>query len=335
MKQIARLALVFLASFSLLAPANADVYRTEGIAVDETAANQTEARAAARTTARITGAGRLIERLTLPEDRQAATSPIDIAEIARFYSSIDTDGEEKYTTTRYISTLAVNFDAEPIRDYLDAHGVPFVDGQAGLALLVPMAGQNISPITWGANWTGKDDDTVLTPYVVSQETWDRPVTWPDVAAEAAARGASRAIVASAYSANGQLYSRLSEISPNGQERALAVAGPFISLADAQLGSVDALEREWKRASVVRTTGATVMDVVANFSDIRQWVAIRRGVEASRIVSDLHVQSISTRGADLSFIFAGRPDQLAADLRSRGLQLSGSDAGWTISASGGR
>lgn len=334
MKQIARLALVFLASLSLLAPATADVYRVKGIAVDETAANQAEARAAGRTTARLTGASRLIERITLPEDRQAATSPIDISEIARLIKSVDTDGDEKYTTTRFISVLAVNFDADPIRDYLDARGVAFVDGQAGLALLVPMAGQNISPVTWGEAWAGKDDDTVLTPYVVSQESWDRPVTWPDVAAEAAAQGAARALVASAYSANGQLYSRLSELRPDGQERALAVAGPFASLAEAQAGSVEALEREWKRASVVRTTGATVMDVVANFSDIRQWVAIRRGVEASRIVSDLQVQSISTRGADLSFIFAGRPDQLAADLRSRGLQLSGSDAGWTISTAGG-
>ncbi len=330
MKHIARLVIALAASLCLAAPAIADVYRIGGIPVDETAANQTEARAAARTSARLAGAALLLERLTLPEDRQAATSPIDVSEIARFYKSIDSDGEEKYTTTRYITTLAVNFDADPIRDYLDARGVAFVDGQAGLALLVPMAGQGVSPVSWGNAWFETDDSNVLTPYVVSQDSWDRPVTWDDVGIEAAGRGAARAVVAAAYVSNGQLYSRLSELTRNGQERAIAVAGPFASLAAAQAGSIEALEREWKRASVVRTTGATVMDVVASFRDIRQWVAIRKGVEASRIVRDLHVQSISTRGADLSFVFAGRPDQLAADLRSRGLQLSGSDAGWTIS-----
>lgn len=335
MKQIARLALVFFASLGLIATAAADVYRVGGIAVDETAQNITQARDAARAQARLIAASQLIERLTLPEDRQGAAMPLDPAELARFYNSIDTDGDEKYTATRYISVLAVNFDAEAVRNYFDAHGVPFVDGQAGLALLVPMAGQGLDPVTWGGAWTETDDDTMLTPYVVSQESWDRPVTWPDVAAEAGARRAARAIVAAGYVSNGQLYVRLRELTPNGQESAIAVAGPFASLDAARQGAVEALEREWKRASVVRTTGSTVMDVVADFTDLRQWVAIRRGVEASRIVSDLQVQSISTRGADLSFVFAGRPDQLAADLRSRGLQLSGSDAGWTISTAGGR
>ncbi len=335
MKPIARLLLVLLASFSMLLPASADVFRVSGIAVDETAANYTEAVTAARTQARIIAAGRLIDRLTLPEDRASATSPIDATDIARFADSIDSEAQDQVTATRYISVLAVNFDGDAVRDYLDARSVPFVDGQAGLALLVPLAGQNIQPVTWGATWSGKDNDTVLTPYVVSQETWDRPITWEDVAVEANARGTSRAIVASAYVATGQLYVRLSELTPNSDERALAVAGPFASLEAAQAGAIDATEREWKRASVVRTTGAAVMDVVANFSDLRQWVAIRRGVEASRIVRNVEVQSLSTRGADLSFIFAGRPDQLAADLRSRGLQLSGSDDGWTISTAAGR
>lgn len=329
MKHIARLFLVLIASAAMLVPAYADVFRVSGIAVDETAANQTEARANARTSARLAAANLLIDRLTLPEDRQAATSPIDTADIARFYNSIDSVGEERFTTTRYISVLAVNFDADAVRDYLEARNVPYVDGQAGLALLVPMAGQNVAPQAWSEAWAGKSDDTVLTPYVASPAIWDRPVTWADIASEAAAAGASRAMVASAYMSNGALYSRLSELTPEGEERAIAVAGPYASYTEAQAGSIETAEREWKRASVVRTTGAAVMDVVARFSNIREWVTIRKAVEASRIVRELDVQSISVSGADLSFVFAGRPDQLAADLRSRGLQLSGTDDGYVI------
>ena len=329
MKHIARLFLVLFASAAMLVPAHADVFRISGIAVDETAPNQTEARANARTNARLAAANLLIDRLTLPEDRASATSPIDVSEIARFTNSIDTDGEEKYTTTRYISVLAVNFDADTVRDYLEARNVPYVDGQAGLALLVPVAGQNVAPEAWSQAWAGRSNNNVLTPYVASTAVFDRPVTWADVSAEASSAGASRAIVAAAYMSNGALYSRLSELTPEGEERAIAVAGPYASYEEAQAGSVETAQREWKRASVVRTTGAAVMDVVARFSDIREWVTIRKAVEASRIVRELDVQSISVSGADLSFVFAGRPDQLAADLRSRGLQLSGTDDGYVI------
>jgi hypothetical protein len=48
-----------------------------------------------------------------------------------------------------------------------------------------------------------------------------------------------------------------------------------------------------------------------------------------MISGLKIESISTAGADLTFNYAGRPDQLAADLRARGLTLRGADRGWTI------
>ena len=65
-----------------------------------------------------------------------------------------------------------------------------------------------------------------------------------------------------------------------------------------------------------------MAAVATFNGMPEWVKIRKGIEGSRMISGLKVESISTAGADLTFNFAGRPDQLAADLRARGLTLRG-------------
>jgi hypothetical protein len=51
-----------------------------------------------------------------------------------------------------------------------------------------------------------------------------------------------------------------------------------------------------------------------------------------MVSSLTIDSLSIRGADVSFVYAGRADQLATDLRARGVDLTGEDNGWRLGAS---
>ena len=43
-------------------------------------------------------------------------------------------------------------------------------------------------------------------------------------------------------------------------------------------------------------------------------------------------AMGTVGADISFAYSGRPDQLAADLRSKGVDLSGSEGSWMLRVS---
>jgi hypothetical protein len=108
-------------------------------------------------------------------------------------------------------------------------------------------------------------------------------------------------------------------------------GPYPDLAAAQAGALRELETIWKKSTVVRTTGVTSIAAIALFRDVNDWIRIRNGIEASRIVKEFKVESLSALGADLSLVFAGRPDQLATDLRSKGLVLSGTDAGWRVEA----
>ena len=70
-----------------------------------------------------------------------------------------------------------------------------------------------------------------------------------------------------------------------------------------------------------------VSLIARFQDLQQWTRIRKGLEGSRLVRDLNVESLSVSGADITFAFAGRPEQLAADLRSRGVDLSNANGGW--------
>jgi hypothetical protein len=331
MTLIARFAALLVALTAFAGAAFADPFTVRDLKVDVTAGSAVDAQRQGLAQARQMGAQRLINRLTLPEDRSRATRPIDVNEVARLVKSTETGADEKRTATRYIATLIVNFDAGAVREYLDARGVPFVETQAGRAMIAP-AVSGLDPQAWAATWAGKTDNDVLTPYVVSVEAWDRKPAWQDVAGEVGSLGAIRAVVAEAYSQNGQTYVRLTDVRSGAVDTALAIAGPFGDLASAQAGAVETLENTWKAASIVRTTGSTNMELTASFRDLPSWATIRKGLESSRLVSNLVVESLSTTGADMSFVYAGRPDQLAADLRAKGLDLRGTDNGWTIATS---
>jgi hypothetical protein len=219
--------------------------------------------------------------------------------------------------------------------------VPFVDGQAGKAMIAPAVAGGIDPNAWGAQWTetiteagqqkrvGRSDDTVLTPYVASTESWTRRPTWMDVQAELSAVRANHAVIAEAYMQGGQVYVRLIDLRTGIADPSGTMTGPFPDLASAKAGVIAEMERAWKEQSVVRTSGSNNAKLIALFRDIGEWVKIRKGLETSRLVSNLSVESISSGGADISFVYAGRADQLQADLRSRGVDLRNGDDGWVL------
>jgi hypothetical protein len=311
------------------APAVADVFRVTNIAVDETAATGREARDKAVASARMRGAQRLIERLTLPEDRSAAQ--IQYSDIARLNRGIDIMAGEKSTATRYIAVLGVGFDAASVRAYLDTRGVPFVDSQAGRSLVVPIASGPLDPAAWAEAWRVAADDTSLTPFRVTSGAYPQRPAWEQVASEVTSSAAFRAIHAELIPLGTGMTVRLTESRAGQADTPIGTVGPFADMASAQAGAVKELESIWKKATVVRTSGVTSMSLVAGFRDMNDWLRIRRGLETSRIVKEIKVESLSALGADISFVYAGRPDQLAADLRSKGLNLSGTDGGWRLEA----
>jgi hypothetical protein len=343
MTQIARFATVFAASVALATAAFADPYKVRDLAIDHTAATANEATAQGREMAKLAGAQRLIERLTLPEDRNAARQPLNPADLVKSAISVTTQVQDKRSSTgagvRYTSVVTYSYDAPSVRQYLESRGVPYVDAQAGKALVVPSVAGGLDPVAWGNQWTeavtqsgqttrvGKSDDTVLTPYVASIQSWSRRPSWMEVQDEITTARADRAVIAEAYAQGSQIYVRLIDLRTGAADTSGAVVGPFGDLPSARAAAVAEMERAWKAQSIVRTSGSTNVSVVATFRDIGEWVKIRKGLESSRLVSSFAVESISAAGADLRFAYSGRPEQLAADLRSRGIDLRGADNGW--------
>jgi hypothetical protein len=299
-----------------------------------------------RARAKLKGAERLIERLTLPEDRNAANPPLNPVDVAAFGANVRTQVQDKRSSTpagyNLQSVVAQNYNADSVRKYLESRRVPYVDSQAGKALLVPSVGGGINPNDWSAQWTentaapgqpavikGREDQTVLTPYVASMQVWTRRPTFTDVQGEIGAAGANHAIVAEAYSQGGQIYARIIDLRTGAANASGNVIGPFSGLAATRDGVIAELERAWKTQSIVRTSGSSSVQAVATFRDLGEWVKIRKGLDGSRLISGVRIDALSQAGADVSFSYAGRPDQLSADLRSRGVDFSGADGGWML------
>ncbi|HVY89134.1 MAG TPA: hypothetical protein VG942_09725 [Hyphomonadaceae bacterium] len=343
MTQPIRFAALFAVALVCAGAAFADPYKVRDLTVDKVAPSGAEAIQQGREDAKMIGAQRLIDRLTLAEDR-AQHEALDPATVARFASGVTTQVESKTFAVsggvRATGVVTWSFTAKDMRAYLASKGVPFVDTQAAKVMIIPVAAQGVDPNAWGAQWhdvavangqqqvTGKSDDTVLTPYVASIESWPRRPGWSEVQAELSAQGADHGVIAEAYSQGGQVYVRLIDLR-TGADSSIGVVGPFPDLASAKAGAIAELERAWKAASIVRTSGSTNVSLIASFKDIGEWVRIKRGLENSRLISGLNVESLSVSGADISFAFAGRPDQLAADLRSRGVDLHSADNMWVV------
>jgi hypothetical protein len=348
MKKIARFVALAVASAVVAGSAFAQnpVYRVRDLVVDAVAPSAADASLQGRNAARLVGAQRLIERLTLPEDRASARSPLEASAVAQLYRSYQTQGEMKSSSVsggiRATGLVTWTFEEDRVRAYLDQRGVAYVDNQAATSLIVPVAASNVNAADWGGQWvirsasgvTGKSDESSLAPYVGSTQTWTQRPTTNDIQAELTRTRTEHGVIAEAYMQGPQYYVRLTDMRPTVPNPVIGVVGPFISLSSAQSGAVSELERAWKMASVVRSVGATSVSLTAQFEDIQQWTRIRKGLENSRLVRDLNVESISISGADITFSYGGRPEQLASDLRSRGVDLRNAPGGgWVLLVAG--
>lgn len=345
MKHVVRFVSVFVAFLGLAGAAfgQSPVYRVKDLTLDRVAPSAAEASLQARNEARLIGAQRLIDRLTLPEDRANARRPLDAGEVARLTRSSTAQGEKSSAAPgggfRTTGSITWNFREEDVRKYLEAAGVPYVDSQASLALIVPVA-VGMDPAQWGAQWTvsaapgqlvGKSDETRLTPYIGSTQAWNRRPSLAEVQDELVRVRADRAVIAEIYQQGAQYFVRLVDLSPGVPDPAIGLDGPFVNLSSAEAGVIGALERAWKVSSIVRTAGSTNLALTAAFTDLQEWVKIRKGLESSRLIRDLNVEALSVSGADVSFSFSGRPDQLTTDLRSRGVELQNSSGSWIARA----
>ncbi len=329
------LALAGLGLTLLAGPAAADlrsVYTVRGIPVDETAPTVIEAQRKALAAARLEGARRFMRKITLREDREAAGGLfIDQALAESMAAAVDVE-EETRGGGRYIGVLSVVFNPREVRAYLDQRGVPYLDRQAPLSLLVPLGGGALEAdveADWQAAWPEADPGALAHYVRASGLFYSAGLGWGTVSEEAAAVGAKRAILAQLFGEEGAWRVRLTRVSPAGQ-RALGTTAPVATMEEAVTAATAYLGEIWKQQAMVRSDVKSLARANILYTSIAEWNTLRTALIRSPLVSDFQTLAIARDGALVRFAFAGEDvTRLQTELRQRGVALDPAPDGWVL------
>lgn len=301
------------------------VYTIIDIPVDETAETTIAAQEKAFAAARIIGARRLVDKITLPEDRGAAGGVmIDLDLANRLAAAVDIVEEARGGGT-YRGKLSVVFNPQAVRAYLSDLGVPYVDRQAPLAMIAVDEGSAL------AATLPEEDLFSIAPFklAIIPGGADPDLDYRGIQNEV---GARRVIIARQPTTSSAV-----EILLWTPETVVQLGQLSGSLMPADLArSLRAkLDSDWKQQSVVRSSTRTKVRSTVRYTSIAEWVGLRRALSRSPLISQFNVQALASDGAVIDFAFAGDIDRLRNDLLQRGIAIDEDPAGWTMRSSGYR
>ena len=295
-----------------------DVYTVSSISVDETAPTVIEARERAMAAARMSAARTLINKITLASDRSAVGGiQIDGALASRFTAAVDVE-EETAGAGRYRGKLAVVLNPQTVRAHLDSLKVPYMDAQAPLALMVPVASGGLQSAWTGA--FGERNRGALVPSVTSTYGYSAYSTWSEMAAEANAYNARRGILAELEGRDGAWRVIVSTVTAGGVEP-VGATPPAATLGAAVDAVANLLDESWKQSSIIRDSKRTDVSASVLFTSLAEWNTLRGALARSPLVSDFRTKAVAREGAVVTFSYAGDENRLRNDLIQRGVTLA--------------
>lgn len=328
-------------------------FTVTGVEIDATADTAFEAQRRAMSDGQIRGALRLIERLTLPEDRDSAgLTVISAEEAAALIAGLRISNEQR-SATRYRGVLSVQFDPRAVRSHFAQRGVAFVESQAAPVLVVPVlegeGGDSLWRGGWHEAWLAGGHQHALTPFIAlgSRQGEDgEPLGRGLISAsearnldETALRALARVYdvnavaVILARAGGGQVRTvgmvlHFDEAGVRREELAsMAGAGDF---AGAARRIVQRQEDAWKRIAVVRGAERGELEVTVLFSNLSEWRALQGAVAGAALVENARLDALSRTGAAMMLTHRGARDQVIAELAARGARMERDrELGWTV------
>ncbi len=302
-----------------------DVYTITDIPVDERAASVLEAQQKAFAAARVIGTNRLISRITLPEHRSKAGLILDGQTAQKMALAVDVQ-EETRGGGRYRGVLATVINPREVRPFLKSQGIPYLDRQAPVALIIPVAsGPEI--YDWRAVW-GERQKTTLAPTVTAIGSYDNSVTWEAIQDELATTRASRGIIADLRPGGSVV---LTEITAAGNTP-LGGTGSAATLESSVQKVLSKMEDSWKRQAInIDTSSRTLTNANILYTSLPEWNRLRGALARSPLISEFEIRAISRDGAMVRFAYSGDQSQLERDLRQRGIVAERSLSGWTMNS----
>ncbi len=323
------LIMVVLVPVSLAQAQTRDVYTVRGIAVDQTAATVIEAQQAAFAEAKVAGAWKMINRITLPEDRAGASELIiDLATAERLAVAVDVE-EETRGAGRYRGRLAVVFNPNMVRAFLDGYDIPYIDQQAALAVTIPVSSLALE-YDWNTAWPDRSQEA-LAPTVASRSFgYEANADWDALGPEAALYGARRAVIAQLLGAAGSYSVDVTVVTASGRQP-LGTTRRVATLKEAVIATNALLDQTWKQSSVIRDKTRTLVEATVLYTSLAEWNTLRGALARSPLVSEFQTKAVARDGAVVAFVFAGDGQRLISDLRDRGVTISAEDIGYVLTS----
>lgn len=323
-------------------------YTVSRVPIDATASNTFEAQAIALRQGQAEAARRLIDRLTLFEDRmEASLPPLSNEEIAELIAGLQI-ADERRSGTRYIGVLTVNFDPRAVRRWLQSHRVPFVEAQARPVVVLPVLHTEEGGAAlwdgnpWRETWTEIDAANALAPVILPSRETGRSLISASVATAmdvdalrdvALAHGAAEvAVLIARGGEDGMRYQGavFSFADPSGEPvRAPVTASAGGFRAAAQRFIADR-EEAWKRSAIVRGGEGGEFAVTVLYGGISEWQALRGAITGASLVTNARLDALSRDGAMMTLTHRGDRAQLITELDARGAALTEDrEMGWVI------
>ncbi|MCI4643181.1 MAG: hypothetical protein MRY64_00180 [Hyphomonadaceae bacterium] len=328
-----RTILLALAAFLVIAlPALADtrsVYTITDIPVDRRAPSVIEAQQLALADARRLGAEGLIAKITLPEDLAAVGGVVITNEVAdRLAAAVDVQ-EESRGGGRYRGVLSAVLNPLTVRAFLEEQGIPYVDSQAPMAMIIPVGNGN-SDFAWSAAWPERDDGE-LAPFITSPNVPVGPILgWQDIETDIRILGAERGIIAELRGSPGAYAVDLTLVTRAGLT-AIGRTDYAATLPEAAEAAAALLSETWKRSAIIRDETRTIIAANVLYTSIVEWNTLRGALARSPLVFEFQTQAIARDGALVRFAYAGTHERLIHDLRQRGVELDTDPAGWVLTS----
>ncbi|WP_291844755.1 DUF2066 domain-containing protein [Maricaulis sp.] len=342
-----------------------DPYTIEGVAIDATADNALQAQTAAMRQGQLAAARRLVERLTLAEDRAGTALEleahmneagelvsglaIDEAIIAEMIAGLEISNEQR-SATRYLAELDVTFDPRAVGRVMAAYGVPYVQSQSRPMLVLPVMETGAGFALWEANpwraaWEEQDFGHSLTPVMLPPQS--APSTAHPISARQALQLDEEALrnTALMYGINRIAVLRAGEregirrfggylVSFDGTgEMTADTWGPQIVYGgwrDAARAFVTDREEAWKRRSVVRDFETSALRVTVLYNGLDEWRRLETALSRASLVEAAQLDALSRDGARMNVEYRGDFAQLVSELAERGATLEEHPGlGWVV------
>jgi hypothetical protein len=327
-----------------------NTYTVTGVDVDVTAPDAVQARQQGIAEARRKAAKMLVDRVVAPDDRARVTLPSD-ASLEGMVRGIEFV-RERSAPGRYIATLNVVFQPDPVKAWLGQAGVKIAETVSRAALVIPLwkGKAGVEPLddrnAWREAWRALDTAGSAVPVTVlrGDQLDQNAVTAEelyvgDVSALARLNERYRAPTIVVAIVEGDKESGPLTI---GGLRYDAQTGarseiPRTTVPDsAQLATAakqihQKLDEQWRSVATVRRDSQDTIDVYVPIRALGDWVQVRQRLGGVPAIKSVAVRSLEADRADLRLEYFGTPEELQRTLAQAGLTLDKEADKWRLQA----